>query len=67
MKTTGGDSRERRYLIIRNTLTTLDIILAILIIFSARFIVNFQFGRAALAFGYGMLTVTLILKLLQKW
>lgn len=59
--------KDKTFIRTRNILATLNIALAILIIFSSRFIVDIPFGRGALAFGYGMLTITLILKLLQKW
>ncbi|MBI2632574.1 hypothetical protein HYW75_06210 [Candidatus Pacearchaeota archaeon] len=64
-----GDAlyKDRTFVRIRNILALLDIVLAVLIIFSARLLGDIPFGRGALAFGYGMLTITLILKLLQKW
>ncbi|MEK6933796.1 MAG: hypothetical protein AABW75_02890 [Nanoarchaeota archaeon] len=57
----------KKYIIVRDIIATLDIVLAILIIISTRYIIDTPLAAATLIFGYGMLTVTTVLKILQKW
>ncbi|MEK6928595.1 MAG: hypothetical protein AABW65_01405 [Nanoarchaeota archaeon] len=55
------------YVKTRNILLTLDIILAILIISSAYFIIDTPLGLSSLIFGFVMLTIITILKILDKF
>ena len=55
------------YVKTRNILLTLDIILAILIISSAYFIIDTHLGLSSLIFGFVMLTIITILKILDKF
>jgi hypothetical protein len=45
----------------------LDIILALLIIFSARRLVDSSMGKVALLFGLTMLAIVTIFRVFQKW
>jgi hypothetical protein len=48
-------------------LASLDIIVAILIIVFASTLIKSPLGKAALTFGFIMLALTTILRILQKW
>lgn len=61
-----GDSI-KKYSLARNVLTFLDILLAVLIIICAWKLYSTPLGPAALTFGLVMLTITTVLKVLQKW
>ena len=45
----------------------LDAFLAFMIIFFAGLLIETNFGKAALAFGFVMLVVSFVLKVMQKW
>ena len=67
MESRDENFKVKKYIIARDIIATLDIVLAILIIISTRYIIDTPLATAALVFGYGMLTLTTVLKILQKW
>jgi len=56
-----------KYEKVRNILSFLDILLAVIIIFTASRIMDTPLGNAALVFGFIMLTIATTLKIFQKW
>jgi len=57
----------KKYSLARNTLASLDIFLALLIIFLAPRIVELEMGKLSLTFGLIMLAITTILKVFNYW
>ncbi len=57
----------QKYSITLAMLTFLDIFLAILIIVTAGTVIKTDFGKAAIIFGFVMLAITTVLKIVQKW
>ena len=55
------------YPLTKTILIILDALLALIIIFTAKAIVSTQFGRVSLIFGFIMLSITTILRIMQKW
>ena len=53
--------------LLKSLILFLDAFLAFMIIFFAGFLIDTNFGRAALAFGFVMLVVSFVLKVMQKW
>jgi hypothetical protein len=58
---------EKRYILARNLLAVLDIFLALLITFTARYLTDTPFGKAALTFGLIMIAITTVLKISHNW
>jgi len=56
----------KKYRILRNIITSLDILLALLIIIFSQKLIGDSFGIAALTFGFIMLTIVTFLLVLQK-
>jgi hypothetical protein len=54
------------YSILRNMLFILDGIVAVLIIIASQELLSTQFGRAALIFGFTMIAIVTILKIIKK-
>ena len=57
----------KKYSLARNTLASLDIFLALLIILLAPRIVELEMGKISLTFGLIMLAITTILKVFNYW
>jgi hypothetical protein len=57
----------KKYSLARNTLATLDIFLAFLIIFLAPRIAELEMGKVSLTFGLIMLAITTVLKIFNYW
>lgn len=58
---------EKRLRLLKNAIFFLNVLVAILIIISSRFLVKTDFGRAALSFGFVMVAISTLLKIVQKW
>ena len=53
--------------ILKNVLFFFNVLLAVMIIFFSRRLIESSFGVVALSFGFVMLAVTTLLKFVQKW
>jgi len=51
----------------KKSIIIFDVLLALLIICSSFFLIKTTLGSAVLAFGFAMLTITIILRILQRW
>jgi len=52
---------------LKNVLFFFNVLLAVMIIFFSRRLIESSFGVVALSFGFVMLAVTTLLKFVQKW
>jgi len=57
----------KEYSIARNIIICLDALIAILIIFLSRNLIQDSFGKASLSFGFVMISVVTLLKFLDKF
>ena len=48
-------------------LAVLDILLAVLIIGTSTTVIKTSFGKASLLFGFIMITITTVLRVMRKW
>lgn len=53
--------------IVSKTIFIINVLLALLIIIFATTIIKTDLGSYSLAFGFAMLTITIILRILRKW
>jgi len=53
--------------VLKNVLFFFNVLLAVMIIFFSRRLIESSFGVVALSFGFVMLAVTTLLKFVQKW
>jgi len=63
-----NEGREfRKITFARSVIFFFDVFLALMIIGSASFLFQSEIGRFGLAFGFSMLILTLVLRILRKW
>ena len=62
-----GTYRRKPYGFLRNVIFFLNVLIALLIIFGSWFLTETEFGKAAMLFGFAMIVVSTVLKIVQKW
>ncbi|MDO8460766.1 MAG: hypothetical protein Q7S74_06675 [Nanoarchaeota archaeon] len=59
--------KEKMYKGVKYALFLLDVFLALLIITTSTYLWQTTFGRLSMAFGFVMLLITTILKIIREW
>ncbi len=59
--------KKKEIMLFKRAIFFLDVFLALLIITSASFLIKTTFGRTSLIFGFFMLVVTTLLKIVREW
>lgn len=58
---------ERKYRLLKNVIFFLNVLIAVMIILGGRMLAQTDFGKAALSFGFVMIAISTLMKIVQKW